>query len=320
MLPRVQARIEASDRRRLADRLTAALVTVAACLLVGMASRPLIGQAASNAVVGEVRQIKRVRAGSSCNSADQQPVAGTAMWLGDGTSARPLSAAPPPQAVRLGETIRVLKSFDARLTIADTVFGLGDIVLAPQLLCRMIGADTTVGIQVADSGLYDMQRRADTLVFTARRGAAYFQWRNISKRCRLQIIAVRVTSQVCGTRIVLAVDSLERTALMYIVDGVVSFPDSPGVTARTGQLFVLGSGPPRLVSAVQTHEVIDRHRIDYHSADIWKPPPSLFGRVIRSPWTYGVVGVAAGVVTWKIVDSDEGSNPTKKKVVVRIPF
>jgi hypothetical protein len=223
--------------------------------------------------------------------------------------------------LRLGDSIIVRRTADARLTIEDTSYGRGDIVLAPQLLCGILGADNTVLLK-ANSGVYHLDARADTLVFTVESGGAYFQWGDPRRRCHFQIIAAQLTGEVCGTQIVLAVDSSGTRAIIYVREGTVRFRDWPGVVVRAGQVFRLNAGTrPVLADAVQTARWSNQKSIDYHAADIWVDRPNWLIRGLRNPWTYGVAGVAgiAGVVAWNQW-RDPAVKRYTKPVVVTIPL
>ena len=88
-----------------------------------------------------------------------------------------LEKLPPPEPLFLNDSIRVGGDFDARITIDDARYGLGDIVLAPRLLCQVVGADAQPGIP-ADSGIYTLSRRGDTLRFDVKARGAFVTWTN----------------------------------------------------------------------------------------------------------------------------------------------
>jgi len=303
---------------RFAARYSTTVAVFSAALLV--LPHDLIAQDAQGSVIGQVRRSRAVSGGPSCTRSEHRVPKDAIRISGPGTP-RARGAIPPPEPVRVGDTIRVTPFVNARVSLVDTTFGLGDVVLAPQILCGIVGLDNTAITPTDGSGQYDIQRRGDTLVFTAHHGGAYFQWADSLRRCRFQIVAAHVTGEVCGTRIVVAVDTSGKWGLIYVMEGTVRFRDWPGLQAQAGELFQLDSAArPRRASVEQTASRINRDAIRYHATDVWRPPWRQFlGRAVRNPWTYVIGGAVAAAAIWNANQEDSPGGGTKT-VRITIPL
>lgn len=266
---------------------------------------------AQSRVIGQIQRIRSTSGKESCRPPGQS-VTGSVRLL-RGTSARPLAQVPPPEPLRLNDSVRVAGDFDARITIDDPSYGLGDIVLAPRLLCRVIGADLMRGI-AADTGIYTLSARGDTLRFAVQAGGAYITWTDARKLCRLQVVVPGATASICGTTVIVAVDATGRRGLFYLTEGAARLGS---VIAARGDVFRLGTGqtPLRLTPA-QATTAIDQKNVDFHAKNVWKSFP---GRVLRNPWTYVGLSAVGGGAVWVATHPKDASR-VKATIVLRIPI
>ncbi len=197
----------------------------------------------------------------------------------NGVSARVLEKAPPPEPIRLNDSILVSGDFDARISIKDERFGVGDIILAPSLLCRVIGFDQKLG-RTEDRGIYTLSQRGDTLRFAVLRGGAYITWTDTSKLCRLQVIVPGPAARICGTTFAVAVDASGRQGVFYLVSGSVRLGTA---LVSPGDLFFVNAGrPPVRAPPSQAAGAIDAAHLNFHTEAVWKSR-SFAGRALRNP-------------------------------------
>ena len=263
--------------------------------------------------IGQIQRIRNTKGKESCR-APQQTRPGS-VRLVRSRVAHLLEKLPPPEPLFLNDSIRVGGDFDARITIDDARYGLGDIVLAPRLLCQVVGADAQPGI-AADTGIYTLSRRGDTLRFDVKAGGAYITWANAQKLCRLQIVVPTSTATICGTTVVVAVDAAGTHGVFHLAEGTVRIGNA---LASRGDVFLFATGqPPQRLPTARAANVIDQANVRFHSNTVWKAP-SLLGRAFRNPWTY--VGLAAaGTAAWYVTKDDNSPTNGKKKIVLRIPI
>jgi hypothetical protein len=309
----------ARDAILLARRVTCALI------LIAVVPSAALGQ---GSVIGQIQRIRNTGGQQSCRP--QAPLPGSVRLVRARTP-RDLREVPPPEPLQLNDSVRVGGDFDARITINDTTFGVGEIVLAPRLFCAVIGADLRRGL-ASDTGIYSLSRRGDSLRFAVHRGGAYITWTDRRRLCRLQVIAAdpRNPLTVCGTTLIVAVDSSGRRGVMHLVEGSVRLG---ALAVQAGDVVTLGVGePPTILPRAQSTALIDRRHVDFHSNVVWQggpefPPPrepSGLARLLRNPWTYvGLVGAGAGA--WCAIERcwESQSTPAARRtrtIIVNIPL
>jgi len=297
--------------------------------LLALGCLPAVSAGGQGRVIGQIQRIRATAGQQSCRP--QGAVPGS-VRLVRGRAPRELGAVPPPEQLQLDDSIRVGGDFDARLTINDTTYGYGEIVLAPRLFCAVIGADLERGLP-ADTGIYSLSRRGDSLRFTVHRGGAFITWTDRRRLCRLQVGATDPGNpvRVCGTTLIVAVDASGRRGVVHLVEGAIRLG---ALTVQAGDVVTLGSGEAvTIVPRQRSSTLIDQAHVDFHSRLVWEGvttpppgrPPSALARALRNPWTYVVLaGVGAGA--WCAVErcweGDQPSLPSRRSrtIIVRIPI
>jgi len=284
--------------------------------------------AGQGSVIGQIQRIRATAGQESCRP--RSPLPGSVRLVRARTP-RDLVQVPPVEPLQLNDSVRVGGDFDARLSINDSTFGVGEIVLAPRLLCAVIGADLRRGL-AADTGIYSLTRRGDSLRLAVHRGGAYITWTDRRRLCRLQVVAAdpRTPAVVCGTTLIVAVDASGQRAVMHLVDGVVRLG---ALTIQAGDVVTLGPGEaPALVPRPQSTALIDQRHVDFHAREVWEGGtgagstrgPSGLSRVLRSPWTYlglAAAGGGAWCAATRCWDQDDAAAPRRSRlIIVRIPL
>lgn len=305
--------VRSSERRHERRSWRAALAVILATGMLtvnGLSPTSLDAQTA----IGQIQRIRNTKGKESCRpTATYRP--GSVRLLRN-RAARTVEKLPPPEPLFLNDSIRVGGDFDARITIDDPRFGLGDIVLAPRLLCQVVGADALRGI-AADTGIYTLSNRGDTLRFNVKAGGAYITWTNVQKLCRLQVVVPTAPATICGTTVIAAVDQSGERGVFHVQEGSVRMG---GLTLTNGDVVLLtnGQAPQRLPNS-SAREAVDQANVHFHASTVWSGSPSFIGRVFRSPWTY--VGLAAaGTAAWYVTKKDDGPSSSRRRIVLRIPI
>jgi len=288
--------------------------------------------------VGTVSEVRPAGERNGCRASQQPAAAPTSVVLARGretTFVKP----PLPQPLALDDRFTVGNGSDTRLRIDDAKFGHGVIVLAPQILCRMLAADRTFepGDSVAGAGSYKLDslgtaKGARTLRLVIFRGGAFIQW-DTAQKVPLQILGGEETLTSKHTEFVVVGDSLSGYGYLYVRSGVVSFDAYPEMSATTGQLYRLRRGlPPQRVPLSTAASDDAELNIDYHARRIWTetrssplpPAParrSTMRSLIRNPLTYVFLG-GAGYGVWQLTHSDSPSsdNTSTGQVTINLPL
>jgi hypothetical protein len=301
---------------------------LALALMIALAgSREATGQR----FVGVVSDVRPAGERAGCRDPRQATATLTAVTVGRGRTIQPVEP-PLPQRLALGDRFVVPRGTDTRLRIDDATYGHGAIVLAPQLLCGLWAADTTIAPSVAGDGRYSLDsmggaRGARSLRLTIESGGAFVQWDSALKY-RMRIVGGTAMT-ITGTELVVVADASGNRGYVYVRSGVVTFDAYPATRATTGQLYRLlrGAAPQRVSLSAAARDAGETD-IDFHERLVWRatqiPPPtapspsrSTMRRLLRNPVTYVVLS-GAGYGVWRLTRPDSPSTDNTSTGQVRI--
>lgn len=303
--------------------------------LVSLIALAASREATAQRFVGVVSDVRPAGERAGCHDPRQTPATLAAVTVGRGRTIQPIEP-PLPQRLALGDRFAVPRGTDTRLRIDDATYGHGAIVLAPQLLCGLWAADTTIAPSIAGDGRYSLDsvggaRGARGLRLTIESGGAFVQWDSALKY-RLRIVGGTAMT-ITGTQLVVVTDSSGNRGYLYVRSGVVTFDSYPAMRATTGQLYRLlrGVAPQRVALSASARDAGDTD-IDFHERLVWQatripprapPPPSrsTMRRLLRNPVTYVVLG-GAGIGVWRLTrpDSPSTDNTSTGEVVFKLPL
>lgn len=303
--------------------------------LVSLVALAAPREATGQRFVGVVSDVRPAGERAGCRDPRPTPAALAAVTVGRGRTIQPVES-PLPQRLALGDRFVVPRGADTRLRIDDATYGHGAIVLAPQLLCGLWAADTTIAPSVAGDGRYSLDsvggaRGARSLRLTIESGGAFVQWDSALKY-RMRIVGGTAMT-ITGTQLVVVTDAAGNRGYLYVRTGVVTFDAYPEIRATTGQLYRLfrGAAPQRVSLSAAARDAGETD-IDFHERLVWRatqiPPPtaptpsrSTMYRLFRNPVTYVVLG-GAGYGVWRLTRSDSSptDNTSTGQVVINLPL
>ncbi|HEX7978379.1 MAG TPA: hypothetical protein VF461_07245 [Gemmatimonadaceae bacterium] len=280
--------------------------------------------------VGSVTDVRPAGERAGCSDPRRVSTTLTAVTVERGRSTQPLEP-PLPRRLALGDGFIVSKGSDTRLRIDDATYGHGAIVLAPQLLCGLWAADTTIAPSKGGDGRYSLDSVGGTkatrgLRLTIESGGAFVQWDSALKY-RLHILGGTAMT-ITGTQLVVVTDASGSRGYLYVRAGSVAFDAYPAIRATTGQLYRLarGAAPQRVPLSAAANDAAATD-VDYHERLVWQatqppppptpttripttpPPQSTMRRLLRNPLTYVALG-GAGYGVWRVTRSDSPSGNT----------
>jgi hypothetical protein len=293
-------------------------------LLIGFATS--LSLPAQTRAVGDVGEIRVLAARRDCRGsplavttttsvsvtrADQ-----TTLSLRQGTAAR----------VLLGDGFHVPKLVDVQLWITD--MGDGALILAPQLLCPVWDADTTIE-RFGDSktGVYDLSREPGGLLqFRVTSGGAFIQWNTANPK--LMVIAGGNPVLIKGTQLAVLSDSMGG-ALLYVREGVVTLVDAGDLAVNAGEIYELRPTlPPRKLGDNTSRLArLASNEVQFHQqvfAGVVRPNSMVRHSIWRTPWPYIAAAGVAGGATYCGALSDTRCGTRKKNhtatILVHVPL
>jgi hypothetical protein len=210
------------------------------------------------------------------------------------------------ERVFVGDEYRVHRDIDVELRIQR--LGSGKLTLAPQILCSLPRADTTLrSFATPDTGLYILSTRLDSartyLTFNVERGGAFVEWNRGSPT--LFVVAGGHVTRVDSTEIIIAVADPGRLAFLYVREGTVSFPSAVELAARRNELWELRPDevPRRLAMPPGELSRMVERELSHHLGSVGIPPPRDPGArrfSWRRPTAYLIAGglATAAIVRW----------------------
>ncbi len=135
---------------------------------------------------------------------------------------------------------------------------------------------------------------------------------------RLRVTAAGHATLITETRVVFTTDAAGTAGFLYVEEGSVVFPATPGFVLRAGQVARLQAGvAPGLVETPPARLASYRGAGRYNADRIW----AQFTPFWRKPaFLLPAVGVVAGAVAYVATRSSGENGPDRVRVIIRIPF
>jgi len=135
---------------------------------------------------------------------------------------------------------------------------------------------------------------------------------------RLRVTAAGHPALITETRVVFVTDAAGTSGFLYVEEGTVEFPATPGLVAGAGQVVRLQAGTPPAIAPAEPAQLARYRAASRYNADrIWSRLTPFW----RKPaFLLPAVGVVAGATAYFVTRSDSGAGPDRVRVIIRIPF
>ena len=135
---------------------------------------------------------------------------------------------------------------------------------------------------------------------------------------RLRVTAAGHPTLISETRVAFVTDAAGTSGFLYVEEGTVIFPGTPGFVVRAGQIARLQAGVPPALAAAEPAQLTRYRAASRYNADrVWSRLTPFW----RKPaFLLPAAGVVAGATAYFVTRSDSGDGPDRVRVIIRIPF